>query len=682
MELLKLNMPWRAGFLFFLKSVITAGLLVPGFAMPAFAQAKQSDTLRTQRLQPVEIKAWVSALPAASPTPAQILNGPALQRLNSLSVTDAIRYFSGVQLKDYGGVGGLKTVDVRSLGSSQVAVFYDGVQLGNAQNGQVDLGKFSLDNLGSVELYNAQKSTIFQPARGLAAGSAIYLNAKQPDFAPNTANTFKAGFRTGSFGLLNPSFLWQHKLSDRVSGSISTEYTQANGRYKFRYTNGVYDTTAIRSNSDIQAFRAEGSLQGQLRDSSTWSVKVYHYNSDRGLPGAVVANKFDYTQHEWDRNTFIQSSYHLNGKVYSLMLHAKYGDDYLRYLDPEIVTVSGLSDSRYRQKEAYFSAANLFRINAFWTVSTSADYQRNTLRANIYRFAFPTRNTLLTALATQLYWPRFTLQANVIGTLSNETTEAFDAAQRMRKYTPALLLSWQPFTTGALRLRGFYKSLYRLPTFNELYYTFVGSVNLQPEFSRQYDAGFTYQRYFNRGVLRQVSIQTDAYYNQVSNKILAVPGQNLRRWVMENIGRVNIKGLETNAQLTWLLSANLLLNTALSYTFQQARDVSEGSFYNGQIPYTPVHSGSARAGLLWQQWSLTYSYIYTGQRYSQKANIPENYVAPWYTHDASLIWQPVYRGHQVNIAAEVNNLLNQYYDVISNFPMPGRNYRLKFSINI
>ncbi len=682
MELLKLKTLRRDGFLWRLKLAATLGWLIAGYALPVCAQQKPSDTLHIHQLQAVEITAQTNTLPTASPTPAQILKGPALQQLNSLSVADAMRYFSGAQLKDYGGVGGLKTVDVRSLGSSQVAVFYDGIQLGNAQNGQVDLGKFSLDNLGSVELYNAQKSSIFQLARGLAAGSAIYLNARQPEFIQGSANNYKAGFRTGSFGLLNPTLLWQHKLSSQVSGSISTELMQANGRYKFRYTNGVYDITAIRSNSDIRAFRVEASLQGRLRDSSTWDVKIYHYNSERGLPGAVVANKFDYTQREWDRNTFVQSSHSLNGKIYSLMLHAKYADDYLRYLDPEIVTLSGLSDSRYHQKEAYFSAANLFKINAFWTVSASADYQRNTLRANIYRFAYPTRNTWLTALATQLYWPRFTLQANVVGTWANETTEAFDSARPMHKYTPALLLSWQPLATGAFRLRGFYKSLYRLPTFNELYYTFVGSADLQPEFSRQYDAGFTYQKYFNQGALRQISLQYDAYYNQVNNKILAVPGQNLRRWVMENIGRVNIKGMETNAQLTWLLQGGLLLNTALSYTYQQARDVSDGSFSSGQIPYTPTHSGSARMGLLWQKWILNYSYVYTGQRYTQKANIPENYVAPWYTHDASLIWQPIYRGHQLSLAAEVNNLLNQYYDVISNFPMPGRNYRLKISINI
>ena len=49
--------------------------------------------------------------------PAQTLSGKRLEGLNSHSVADAIRYFSGVQIKDYGGVGGVKTVDIRSMGT-------------------------------------------------------------------------------------------------------------------------------------------------------------------------------------------------------------------------------------------------------------------------------------------------------------------------------------------------------------------------------------------------------------------------------------------------------------------------------------------------------------------------------------------------------------------------------------
>ena len=54
--------------------------------------------------------------------PVQTLSGEELNRLNSNSVADALRYFSGVQVKDYGGVGGIKTVNIRSMGTNHTGV--------------------------------------------------------------------------------------------------------------------------------------------------------------------------------------------------------------------------------------------------------------------------------------------------------------------------------------------------------------------------------------------------------------------------------------------------------------------------------------------------------------------------------------------------------------------------------
>lgn len=111
--------------------------------------------------------------------PAQKMDKLTLQSLNSFSVADAIRYFSGIQIKDYGGIGGLKTVNIRSLGTHHVGIFYDGIQLGNAQNGQVDLGKFSLENMEEISLYNGQKSEIFQPAKDFGSSGSVYLRSRR-----------------------------------------------------------------------------------------------------------------------------------------------------------------------------------------------------------------------------------------------------------------------------------------------------------------------------------------------------------------------------------------------------------------------------------------------------------------------------------------------------------------------
>ena len=172
--------------------------------------------------------------PYAEVIPSQRLSGDQLESLNSHSVADAVRYFSGVQIKDYGGVGGVKTVDIRSMGTNHMGVFYDGIQLGNAQNGQIDLGKFSLDNIEEISMYNGQKSEIFQSAKDFGSAGTIYLRTRYPRFPSGKRYNLNLTFRTGSFGLLTPAVRLEYRFSERVSASVNAEYTNAHGRYKFR----------------------------------------------------------------------------------------------------------------------------------------------------------------------------------------------------------------------------------------------------------------------------------------------------------------------------------------------------------------------------------------------------------------------------------------------------------------
>jgi hypothetical protein len=127
-----------------------------------------------------------------------------------------LRYFSGVQIKDYGGMGGLKTINIRSMGSQHVGVFYDGIQLGNAQNGQVDLGRYSLDDLEEISLYNGQKSEIFQPAKDFGSSGSIYLQPKTPVFKGNRKTNLTIRAKSASIDLFNPSFRLEQKISKEL----------------------------------------------------------------------------------------------------------------------------------------------------------------------------------------------------------------------------------------------------------------------------------------------------------------------------------------------------------------------------------------------------------------------------------------------------------------------------------
>jgi vitamin B12 transporter len=208
---------------------------------------------------------------------------------------------------------------------------------------------------------------------------------------------------------------------------------------------------------------------------------------------------------------------------------------------------------------------------------------------------------------------------------------------------------------------------------------------LQPEYAKQFDVGLTYVKSFERAVLQQISFQTDVYFNQVKDKIVAVPGNNAQRWSIENIGDVDIKGLDLNLQTSWKVN-KYMINAGLTYTYQDALDVTslnQGQVsYERQLPYIPKNSGSFLGALGYKNVSMNYSFVYTGERYNQKANIQANYVEPWYTHDLALHYLLKHQKNDVRISMEVNNLLNQYYDVVANFPMPGRSYRLTINYKI
>ena len=618
--------------------------------------------------------------------PAQILSGDELHRLNSNSVADALRFFSGVQVKDYGGVGGIKTVNIRSMGTNHTGVVYDGVELGNAQNGQIDLGQFSLDNIEALSLYNGQKSEILQPAKDFGSAGTIYMTTRTPIFHNDETFHARATIRTGSFDLLNPSALVELKLSQTVSASLSAEWVNSSGKYKFRYRRVnpagelAYDTTAVRQNGDINATRLELNTHGALKNGS-WNFKVYNYNSERGVPGAIVNNVWRRGERIWDTNSFVQgryTGYFGNFTTLNNIKYAFYRTHYVNNDDKQIKI-----DNLYKQKEIYISSANEFQITDFWSISASYDFMWNTLDADVYGFVKPDRISQYLSAATAIYLGRVKFQASALGTFIHDKIEGQEAPADKRVFSPALFMNAYPLRNKDFSLRLFYKRSFRMPTFNDLYYADMGNSKLSPERVTQYNVGLLYDHH-SSSFLSAARVSADAYYNRVKDKIVAYPKGQQFRWTMLNLGLVDIRGVDITGLLTLNPYKELYLTLRAQYTFQRAIDITNpaDNYYRHQIPYIPRNSGAAVFNAQWRGWGLNYSWIYVGERYNQQENIRYNYTQPWYTSDLSL--SKDFKLGKVSLRAllEINNLLSQDYDVILNYPMPKRNYRLTLTVEI
>ena len=649
---------------------------------PMYAQHESLDSM-----QHVDEVVVTQQLTYREVIPSQTLKGDVLHRLSSLSVADAIRYFSGVQLKDYGGVGGLKTVNVRSMGSHHVGVFYDGVEVGNAQNGVVDLGQFSLDNVEEISLYNGQKSAIFQPATEFGNAGSVYIRTRRPKFGEGEHRHLRIAIRGALADMLRISSLWEERISASLCSSLNAEVLSSSGKYKFRYRRKnadgsvAYDTTAVRHNGDIWAVRLEGNLHG-LFNGGGWHLKGYTYHSQRGIPGAIVSNVWRRGERQGDHNNFVQfSGQKAVSQIFSTRWLAKYA-----YYDTHYVNRDSTSrhvDNRYRQQEAYLSSSNVVELLPGWSASASYDFRFTTLRADIPLFAYPHRFTNMMSVATAYNHRRFSIQASLLGNAIKDHTRTLASRKRTQTLTPAFFMNVAPFPTVPMTLRAYVKKSFRMPTFNDLFYTDMGNAALKPESAIQYNVGVTYSNK-SQPHTTQVSLSMDTYYNTVHDKIVAYPKGQQFRWTMLNLGRVHIKGIDVEAQTITQLSQMWRLDVRAQYTYQDARDVTNptDTYYHHQIPYVPWHSGSVVVGVASDRWTLDYSFIYVGKRYNQQENIRYNYMQPWYTNDVHASYTFKWRKARCRLTAEVNNLLNQDYDVILNYPMPRRNYALGLTMEL
>ncbi|WP_295422813.1 TonB-dependent receptor [uncultured Prevotella sp.] len=622
----------------------------------ALASIAATAGAQTSRLDSVQTLGDVSVV-GVKPhylTPSQTLRGDMLRSLSATSVADALKYFSGVQIKDYGGLGGLKTVNVRSLGSHHVGVYLDGIRITNAQNGQIDLGRYSLSNMESVSLYNANRNERLQSASEYASAATVYIQTKRP-----TQTTYTMEYGCGSFGLnkLKGYFALKNLLF------IDAEYQHSDGDYAFRFRSEQEDTVGTRHNSDITFYRLEAA--GFYKGLST---HVYYYNSERGLPGPVIrrlSDQWDSTDRQWDENFFIQSSYKHSWEHFGLKTNLKYSYDYLHYLqDPRTNAATMYCNNHYTQQDLYGSVAAAWNTR-YVSLTASTDLRWSDLNADVYKFAYVYRldsKSLLSAIASYRGF-----EANIALLYTHISDHTRGAASPLSRLTPMYLASWHG---GPLTVRAFHKRIFRAPTLNDLYYTLVGNAQLRPEYTSQWDLGIDYKD-------RHLHLAVDLYTSRIEDKIVAIPMKCQFRWSMVNFGLVRSLGISTTAgyDRTW---GKLALSANANYTCQRDRDFSSPSDpeYKNTIPYSPLHSASLIVSLGYDGWSACTSWLYTGDRFALISNNKEDMLGAWQTVDLKLSKTFTVSRHSLQTTIECNNLTDSRHEVVKRYPMPGRNWKL------
>ena len=652
----------------------------------------QHDSIssRTHAIDEVTVTAHRLQRDVTGGKPIQLMTHRELELLGLTNLADAVKKFAGASVKDYGGIGGMKTVSVRNLGAHHTAVSYDGVTISNTQAGQIDIGRYQTDNIQELSLAMGEEDNQMQSARHYASAGVLSISTERPYYGGERRRFtphFKASLRGGSWGLVSPSLRLTQSFSERTAVSLGGTYMRADGVYPFTLKNGRMRTREKRYNSDIESWQGEANLYNTLADNSQLDVKAYWYRSERGLPGAVILYNDKSDERLWDEDFFTQAVWRKRfNQQWSLHARVKYAHSWNRYEDTDVKYQDGKLTDVARQNEYYASATVGWTPIDNLTFTLAEDIAFNDLRSNISisdnlnNPPYPKRTTSLTALSARYVWNRLTLNASLVGTYATEKVKAGKQPDDRRRLSPSASLSYRVLANEALYIRLMYKSTFRMPSFNDLYYIRMGNTGLRPENANEYNVGITWSGKPARW-MKYLSVTLDGYFNDVTDKIVAFPSTYV--WKMANFGKVYIHGIDATmaTEIPFGRKVSLLLTGA--YTWQKAEDHEKRSAsYGRQLPYTPKHNGNASL-LLYTPWvNVGYSLLAQGERWSSALTTQEYHLKAYTDHSITLSHEFRLRSCRLKLQGTVHNLTDEQYEIIKYYPMPGRSWSVGATIEL
>ena len=650
----------------------------------------QTDTIvgRVHELEGVTVTESQRRHTLTSTAPLHLLDRRDMLSMGITDMADALHRLPGITLRDYGGAGGMKTVSVRGFGAKHTGVSYDGVMLSECQSGEIDLSRYSLDNVDHLSLTIGDNDDIFIPARQSSTPAVLNietLRMRTDDTRPHLT----AQVKQGSFGLISPFVRYEQNLSNRFAFSLVGEYTYADNDYPYSIQNGNETVSDRRSNSRMNSWHGELNFLYQTNRVSRLSGKLYYYDNDRQLPGQVHYYTNLSGEALRDRNAFGQLLYQTRwDDKLSLKWLAKYNWAESVYRDR--MMQGGVNDASYWQREVYSSAVLLYTPDERWAMDYSIDYAFNNLNGSSWRTLVgkPYRHTMLQS-ATAKYQSRWLkvivrllLSLYLNGQSEMPATTRQDvqqnSADNMQRLSPSLSVSYKLLADQDLYVRASYKNIFRSPTFNESYYYHYGSTNLKPESTDQLNVGVTYTAPLSRRNMLPVTL--DGYYNHVKDMIVAVP-QNMFVWTCVNLDKVRSYGLDATMRASRQVAEGHQVAVAGSYSYQRVEDRNnpEATTYGYQVAYMPRHQGSLSVSYEnpWVNVSLHGTSV--SSRWPNN-NHYEGTLIAGYTDCGATLWRQFrWHRHQLEARFDLKNVFDKQYEIVANYPMPGRNYQI--SIN-
>lgn len=562
------------------------------------------------------------------------------------TVAEVLASAAGVNVRDFGGVGSLKTISIRGSSSNQVVVLLDGVKLNSAANGSVDLSSIPIHQVAKIEILRGGAAARLGNA---AVGGVVNIVLKKPDAQFKGSLNLRGGsFSTGELGATANGQLSAWRYLVHLNGLHTA------GNFTFRNTHGSEfeqepATIEQRCNNWVTAGGGVLKVLAEPLTHLELQIITEFQTAHKGIPGMVTFP----SPHATQNDSRLINALSLT-RTYSerFPFTAKLALDTIatetHFQDQQGEQTGVPIDSRQKDRNSHGLLDLTWHCSRSTALGVAAEGWTERLNDNSYGSKHRESSAVGVRADTNL----------LNGTLWLATAGRVDLIQSLDpRWTYKIGLRLRPWRAVSIKANA--GSVFRAPSFNEMYLSsgfMIGNPDLSPERGMTYDLGLEWSS-------ARVMTEITFFQNDMEDLIQYVL---LSRFQFKplNIGKARSRGVEW--QTSWRCTR--WLTTSVSYTYNEAVDrTNEPLIAGNQIPGRPLHDTFVTARSDFGKWKPFVEYYYLSGNYLTRSNSKK--LADRFGFNAGLTIEV---SNHLQAAIEVKNVTDEHVEDVRGFPLPSR----------
>lgn len=614
-----------------MKSKIVILFLILICSFDAYTQ----DTLKTVVLSDY-YKKTISIIPTDSLSPISVKAFP------NTSMAEILSRGNSIFIKNY-GPGNIATITHRALSASHTGVLWNGI---NIQNNTLSTIDFSI--IPSFIFSNSawQGGIINNPSANPSAGGSLILSNNTTK--SNYINLLLDG---GSF--LNFSQALNAKFSHKrhlLQIGAHNRYSKNNFPIINYMEMGL--GSKFRQNAVQQSYGGQVDYAYYLLKHHKLQLSAWTGFTNRQVPAPIYVSETNAFQKDRFIRALIgyefekgKNSVYVKQAVFLEDLQFKDDNQPLSYMS----FINWISDIQYKYTLSK-------RSQFFTSIQYSYQIGKNTTYFNREHSIFSTFSYMYNAPKIDF---RIFIKPQYI-------------SSKYLNLSPQLYTKYKSKYIDIAIQAG---RIFRAPSMNDRFWSNGGNPNLLPEDGITTDIQF-YSKYHN------TSVSATPYFNYLKNRIIWTPETIF--WTPQNIDNTIGAGVETKFNQAFIINKVHKLEFQINYTYTYSKLIrpSQPNINGKRLIYTPEHLGGFLVAYSWKNLLISYHQRVISKRYTTFDN--NEFLPVYTTADLAANYSLKFKKSEFQFFGNIQNLFNQYYEVVALRPMPGIHFQLgiNFLINI